>query len=76
MSIPQNIQERIIIDCIILKKNRLGWKNIHNSIINLKKHKNVYSVNDVYSMDKHENYLDDLCDYYYNINYESDYNDY
>ena len=43
---------------------------------NMSKYKNVYSVNDVYSMDKHENYLDDLCDYYYNINYESDYNDY
>lgn len=76
MSIPQNIQERIIIDCIILEKNRQGWKSVHDSIINFKKHKNTYSVNDVYSMDEYGNYLDDLCDYYFNVNYESDYNDY
>lgn len=81
MSIPQNIQERIIIDCIILEKNRQGWKSVHDSIINFKKHKNTYSVNDVYSMDEYGNYLDDLCDEYFSAYYDDDddddnYNDY
>ena len=30
--LPEHIQERIIIDAIILKKNETGWKDIHLEI--------------------------------------------
>ena len=32
-NIPENIKNKIILDCIILKKNNYGWKNIHNYLI-------------------------------------------
>lgn len=72
MNIPQNIQDRIIVDCIILEKYRIGWKNIHNSIKNFKWNKKIYSINDIYSMDENGNYLDDLCDEYFNMYYVHD----
>lgn len=75
MNIPQNIQNKIIIDCIILEKNRQGWKSVHDSIINFKWNKNTYSINDVYSMDENGNYLDDLCDEYFSVYYHDDDND-
>ncbi len=35
-SIPENIQEIIILDAMLLKKNDIGWKNIHFQLKNSK----------------------------------------
>tara|TARA_Y100000389_G_scaffold144831_1_gene143259 strand:- start:23882 stop:24085 length:204 start_codon:yes stop_codon:yes gene_type:complete len=59
--IPENIKDKIIFDSIILLKISYGWKNVHKQIINYKKK----SIIDIFSMDEHGNYLDDICEISY-----------
>jgi hypothetical protein len=45
--LPKELQEKIILDSIILKKNNYGWNKIHNyfkhSELHLKKTNNIHS---------------------------------
>jgi hypothetical protein len=80
-SIPENLQEFIILNSIILKKNNNGWEKVHSQLKNsktyLKQTDYIYDgtikyetairmpsicLYDVFSMDEHGNYLDDMCD--------------
>jgi hypothetical protein len=62
LSLPNDICEKIILDSIILKKNSLGWLNVHEEILLFKK---SVTINDLYSTDENGFYLDDMCEIMY-----------
>jgi len=84
--LPEHIQNLIFLDTIILKKNNIGWKNIHlelkNSKTFLKRTNYIFDygfkfeyakrmprvcLNDIFSMDENNDYIDDYT--YSSVNY-------
>ncbi len=80
-NIPDQLQESIILNSIILTKHTNGWNKIHFQLTHSKtvlkqtsyvfeksiKYENAIRMPficlyDVFSMDEHGNYLDDICD--------------